>query len=57
MYFIKIRDFYILYFVYIVNNVLLLNMKEKLKNKIYIVVGIINVDYNKYFFEYVLYIN
>lgn len=57
MYFIKLRDFNILYFVYIVNNVLVLNMKEKLKNKIYIVVGIINVDYNKYFFEYVLYIN
>lgn len=57
MHFIKTRDFNILYSVYIANNVLLLNMKEKLKNKTYIVAGIINVDHNKHSLEYVPHIN
>lgn len=57
MHFIKTRDLYILYSVYIANNVLLLNMKEKLKNKTYIVAGIINVDHNKHSLEYVPHIN
>lgn len=57
MHFIKTRDLNILYSVYITNNVLLLNMKEKLKNKTYIVAGIINVDHNKHSLEYVPHIN
>lgn len=57
MHFIKTRDLNILYSVNIANNVLLLNMKEKLKNKTYIVAGIINVDHNKHSLEYVPHIN
>lgn len=57
MHFINTRDLNILYSVYITNNVLLLNMKEKLKNKTYIVAGIINVDHNKHSLEYVPHIN
>lgn len=57
MHFIKTRDLNILYSVYIANNILLSNMKEKLKNKTYIVAGIINVDHNKHSLEYVPHIN
>lgn len=46
-----------LYFFYIANNVLVSNIKEKLKNKTYIVAGIINVDHNKHSLEYVPHIN